>query len=296
LVSEIPESCGYVREQEGVRHKSSDSGDSCLSRAFRRRNLTPEEEIRLAKLAQEGDASARERLIEHNLRLVASIANKYAQSGVPLPDLIQEGTIGLIRAVERFDYRRGFRFSTYAVGWIKQAIMRAVECQKRTIRVPCYVLQILRNVGSVGIAISAELGREPTVEELAARVNMTGEELAQLLQTCEVMVSLDAEGMGEYPSPLMDRIENEETTDPLDEAILSERTKLIYQLMTDLSEHERLIIIRRFGLAGGVGATLQEIGQQLQLTRERVRQLEARAMRKLRRAAASNRLEDYFQT
>lgn len=278
------------------RKSVGDSMDMYLNRIGKWPILGAEEECELARKAKEGEEEAKRRLVESNLKLVVSVAKVYSRSGVPLPDLIQEGNIGLIRAVDAFDPDRGFRFSTYAVSWIKQAITRAIERQGRAIRVPSYVIQSMRKLNKLGSQFLSEHGREPTIEELCEQMQLPREKVLRLLEASEALVSLDESVNDEGTSPLLERLNDEEASDPEDDALDRERVEVLGQLLDWLSPQERLIIDRRFGLTDGGTATLQEIGHQLHITRERVRQLEVRALKKLRMAITRNWLETYFET
>jgi RNA polymerase sigma factor (sigma-70 family) len=226
---------------------------------------------------------------------VVSVAKMYSRSGVPLPDLIQEGNIGLIKAVDSFDYRRGFRFSTYAVTWIRQAITRAIDRQGRAIRVPSYVIQSIRKLNRLGSELSLESGKEPTVEELSMHANIPTDRVKDLMTASEALVSLDETVKEDGTTALLERIIDVSAPDPVGKVLQREGKRLVETLLTGLTPQEKVIIERRFGLIDGTTATLQEIGDQLRITRERVRQLECRALKKLRIAAVKNRLEGYFQ-
>jgi len=274
----------------------SDSMSMYLNRIGRRRLLEAREERELARRAGAGDERAKRRLVESNLKLVVSVAKVYSRSGVPLPDLIQEGNIGLIKAVDSFDPERGFRFSTYAVAWIRQAITRAIERQGRAIRVPSYVIQSIRKLNKAGSAFLHQYGREPTVEELCERTKLPREKVIRLLEASEALVSLDEGVADEATASLLERLTDLGALDPEQDALQQESLEVLRELMSWLSPQEKLIIEKRFGLVDGVASTLQEIGQQLHITRERVRQLEARALKKMRLAVTRNWLETYFET
>ena len=273
-----------------------DSMDMYLNRIGKWPLLGSGEEQDLARRARSGDVNAKWRLVESNLKLVVSVAKVYSRSGVPLPDLIQEGNIGLMKAVDSFDPDKGFRFSTYAVAWIRQAITRAIERQGRAIRVPSYVIQSIRKLNKAGSSFVTEMGREPTVEELCERTQLPREKVMRLLEASEALVSLD-EGVKEDGSTsLLERLTDSEAANPETDALERESLEVLGQLMAWLSPQEKMIIEKRFGLQDGMTSTLQEIGQQLHITRERVRQLEARALKKLKLAVTRNWLETYFET
>jgi RNA polymerase primary sigma factor len=279
--------------------EASDVGDSMdmyLNRIGKWPLLGSDEEQKLSRRAKSGDVRAKWRLVESNLKLVVSVAKVYSRSGVPLPDLIQEGNIGLMKAVDSFDPDKGFRFSTYAVAWIRQAITRAIERQGRAIRVPSYVIQSIRKLNKAGSSFTNENGREPTVEELCERTQLSREKVMRLLEASEALVSLDEGVKEDGASSLLERLIDSEARNPEADAIEREGLEMLRRLMAWLSPQEKLIIEKRFGLTDGVTSTLQEIGQQLHITRERVRQLEARALRKLKLAVTRNWLETYFET
>lgn len=275
-----------------------DSMDMYLNRIGRNPLLEPSEERKLARATKNGTARDREiaaqTLVLSNLKLVVSVAKIYSKSGLPLPDLIQEGNIGLIKAVDSFDPEKGFRFSTYAVAWIRQAITRAIERQARAIRVPSYVIQSIRKLNKAGSEFTKMNGREPTIDELCEQTKMPREKLLRLLEASESLVSLD-EGLAEDATDsLLERLIDSGASTPEEETLQRESLGVLNDLMTGLSPQEQMIIEKRFGLTDGVVATLQEIGQQLHITRERVRQLEARALKKMRTAATRKFLQSYF--
>ena len=287
-----PEKEEALPEASGV----GDSMDTYLNRIGRRPLLGAEEERDLARRARAGEDFAKRKLVESNLKLVVSVAKIYSRSGVPLPDLIQEGNIGLMKAVDSLDPEKGFRFSTYAVAWIRQAITRAIERQGRAIRVPSYVIQSIRKLNKVGLAFLHEHGREPTVEELCERTQLPREKVTRLQEASEALVSLDDGVTDDATTSLLERLTDLGALNPEQDALQQESLEVLSQLLSWLSPQEKLIIEKRFGLADGVASTLQEIGQQLHITRERVRQLEARALKKLRSAVTRNWLETYFET
>lgn len=273
-----------------------DSMDMYLNRIGRWPLLGAEEERELARKARASDEQAKRILVESNLKLVVSVAKVYSRSGVPLPDLIQEGNIGLIKAVDSFDPEKGFRFSTYAVAWIRQAITRAIERQGRAIRVPSYVIQSIRKLNKVGSSFVTDHGREPTVDELCELTGMPRDKVTRLLEASEALVSLDEGVADDANTSLLERLTDLGALNPEQDALHQEGLEVLNQLMAGLSPQEKMIIEKRFGLSDGVASTLQEIGQQLHITRERVRQLEARALKKLRLAITRNWLETYFET
>jgi len=295
MKTRMPEITEHAEDKELRIPAVADCVDMYISRIGKTRLLTALEERDLAKRVSEGDSQAKQRLTEANLKLVVSVAKRYLKSGVSFSDLIQEGNIGLMKAIGSFDYRRGYRFSTYAVAWIRQAISRAVERQCRSIRLPSYVLQDIRKLGRVEGAIMGECGHEPTLTELAEQTGIPRQRVAELLTASEVVVSLDETVNSERTTELVERVVDISCPDPETCALQCESQSVVIGLLGGLSDNEKIIIERRFGLADGNVSTLQEIGQQLNLTRERVRQLETKALRKLRQAICRNRLEAYFE-
>jgi len=257
------------------------------------RLLTAPEERELARRKDEGDEAAKRRLIESNLRLVMSITRNYTKAGVPLLDLIQEGNLGLIRAVEKFDYRMGYKLSTYATWWIRQAVTRALADQGRTIRLPVHVAEQVRRVMRARRVLSQKLNREPTMDELVVESGFPEQRIKELLALVEDPISLETP-VGDGESLYGDLIEDEHVDQP--ELVTSEnlrRTELD-EALAGLKPRMRLVVERRFGLGGKRPQTLEEVGQELGITRERVRQLESRALRELRQAAPELRL--YLRT
>ncbi len=272
----------------------SDSLRLYLREISRIQLLSAAKEAYLAERAEQGDKEARNKLIEANLRLVVSIAKKYVGQGLSLEDLIGEGNIGLIRAVTKFDYRKGFRFSTYATWWIKQAITRAILEGTRVVRLPVYIMEEVMRVKRMTRQLYQELGREPTPENIGERLSMTAERVSELLIWAEKVFSLDAPLSEEEENTLGDIIEDTRERGPMevtDQRLLREE---IRKVLGQLTLRERQVIELRFGLIDDHDHTLEEVGKKLKVTRERVRQIEERAIRKLRHPQASRILKDYL--
>ena len=257
-------------------------------------NLTPEERTwRLAQV-EKGDA-ARRRLTESNLRLVVSVAKRYVGRGVPLLDLIQEGNIGLTRAVEKFDWRRGFKFSTYATWWIRQAITRAIADQARTIRIPVHMVETINRLIQVSRRLQQELGREPTPEEIADVVGMPAEKIREIFRASQVPISLQTRVGEEDESDLGEFIADTQSITPTEAVAQELLREQIEDVLGELTPRERRALQLRFGLEDGRRRTLEEVGSDLGVTRERARQIEAEALRKLRHPKLSRKLKDYLE-
>ncbi|HBE2157468.1 TPA: RNA polymerase sigma factor RpoD [Enterococcus faecalis] len=257
--------------------------------------LTAAEEVELALKIEEGDQEAKQRLAEANLRLVVSIAKRYVGRGMQFLDLIQEGNMGLMKAVEKFDYRKGFKFSTYATWWIRQAITRAIADQARTIRIPVHMVETINKLIRIQRQLLQDLGREPTPEEIGAEMDLPTEKVREILKIAQEPVSLETPIGEEDDSHLGDFIEDQDATSPAEHAAYELLKEQLEDVLDTLTDREENVLRLRFGLDDGRTRTLEEVGKVFGVTRERIRQIEAKALRKLRHPSRSKQLKDFLE-
>lgn len=256
--------------------------------------LTAEEEVELAIRIEHGDEAAKDRLNEANLRLVVSIAKRYVGKGMQFLDLIQEGNLGLLKAVEKFDYRKGYKFSTYATWWIRQAITRAIADQARTIRIPVHMVETIHKLGRVSRQLSQELGKDPTPEQIAQEMNMPVDKVREIMKISQDPVSLETPVGEEEDSHIGDFIPDDDAPAPSESAAAILLREQLMEVLETLTQREQKVLRLRFGLDDGCQRTLEEVGKEFHVTRERIRQIEAKALRKLRHPSRSKKLKDYI--
>lgn len=287
---ELFKEAGKKPEEVDLSDISDDSIRMYLNEIGRFPLIDAEEEIRLGRLIKKGDQEARRKLAEANLRLVVSIAKKYMGRGLGLLDLIQEGNVGLFRAVDKFDSEKGFKFSTYATWWIRQGVTRAIADQARTIRVPVHMIETINRFMHTYRRLTQELAREPLMEELALELDMDIRKVRQIMRISQDILSLDSPMGGEEDTTLGDFVEDDKYLTPDKAANLALLKENLYEMLDFLTPRERKIIIMRFGLDGGEIHTLEEVGREFGVTRERVRQIEAKTLEKLRTHPASDKI------
>ena len=281
-------------EEEYENAKLDDPVRMYLKEIGRIKLLTPEEEQEIAKKMAEGDEDARKRMSEANLRLVVSIAKRYVGRGMQLLDLIQEGNLGLMKAVEKFDYTKGYKFSTYATWWIRQSITRAIADQARTIRIPVHMVETINRVLRTSHSMVQKLGREPTTKEIADELHIEESKVEEVLKIAQEPVSLETPIGEEEDSHLGDFIQDDEASQPSEEASYTLLREQLEEVLSTLTPREEQVLRMRFGLTDGKPHTLEEVGKEFNVTRERIRQIEAKALRKLRHPSRSKKLRDFL--
>ena len=294
-VEEIP--AEEIRDLDGLMgdYPSNDPVRMYLKEIGRYDLLTPEEERELAEKMSCGDENAKRRLTEANLRLVVSIAKRYVGRGLQFLDLIQEGNLGLMKAVEKFDHTKGFKFSTYATWWVRQAITRAIADQARTIRIPVHMVESINKVIRTSRTLLQELGREPSADEIAEEINMPVEKVRDMLKVAQEPVSLETPIGEEDDSHLGDFIPSEEATDPAELTDAAMLKEAVDKALSTLTPREKRVLVLRYGLEDGRNRTLEQVGEEFDVTRERIRQIEAKAIRKLRHPVRGKGLEDFLK-
>ena len=289
-----------LQQDEGIELEQESFTDDDPVRIYMKdigkvRLLSSQEETELAKRAADGEEEAKQRLAEANLRLVVSVAKRYIGSGMPLLDLIQEGNLGLMKAVDTVDYKMGFKFSTYATGWIRQAITRAIADQARTIRIPVHMVESMNRITRTSRNMVQELGREPTARELAQRLDIPEEKVTEAMKMTQEPVSLESPVGEEDETHLADFIQDSRVAVPVEETTRVMLGEQISEVLRTLSEREEKVLRLRYGLGDGQARTLEEVGREFHVTRERIRQIEAKALRKLKHPTRSRKLRDYLE-
>jgi len=296
---DLQETTDILQEIESLKHlRSKTSIDPVrmyLKEIGQINLLTPEEEIELAQRIEKGDRQAKKKLIQSNLRLVVSIAKKYINRGLSLLDLIQEGNQGLIRAVEKYDWRRGFKFSTYATWWVRQAITRAIADQARTIRIPVHMVETINKIIRTQRQLTQKLGREPTPEEIGKELGITGDKVREIFRLAQDTTSLEKPVGDDEDSLLGDFIQDQTQPSPYEAASQELLKESVQDVLKTLSPREAQVVIMRFGLDGSAPKTLEEVGRFFGVTRERIRQIEAKALRKIRHPSRRKKLQDYLE-
>jgi len=282
------------KDADNLKFSNNDPVRMYLKEIGRTRLLSAVEETQLAKKIEAGDIQAKQALIKANLRLVVSVAKKYAGRGMLFLDLIQEGNLGLIRAVEKFDYRKGYKFSTYATWWIRQGITRAISDQARTIRVPVHMVENINKMIRVQRKLIQKLGRDPSAEEISREMDFSADKIREIIKISQHPISLETPIGEEGDTYLSDFIEDSEAKAPADAASFSLLQEQIQQVLGTLTDRERRVLELRFGLNDGHPRTLEEVGREFSVTRERIRQIEFKTLNKLRRTSRSKALKDYF--
>jgi len=293
-LEKLPEEDAAEPESYGEVYKMDDPVRMYLKEIGKIKLLSPEEELDLAVRMAAGDKDAQKRMAEANLRLVVSIAKRYVGRGMQLLDLIQEGNLGLIKAVEKFDYTKGYKFSTYATWWIRQAITRAIADQARTIRIPVHMVETINKVIRTSHAMVQTLGRDPTAEEIAREMRLPVEKVEEILKIAQEPVSLETPIGEEEDSHLGDFIQDEGASEPAEAASYNLLREQLTDVLSTLTPREETVLRRRFGLDDGHPRTLEEVGKEFNVTRERIRQIESKALRKLRHPSRSKKLKDFL--
>ena len=279
---------------KSITNRESASLDKYLQEIGREELVSPEEEVELAQRIRKGDQKALEKLTKANLRFVVSVAKQYQNQGLSLPDLINEGNLGLIKAVDKFDYHKGYKFSTYATWWIRQAITRAIADQARTIRIPVHMVETINKLVRVNRQLLQELGREPRPDEISEEMGISEEKVREIIKIAQEPVSLETPIGEEEDSHLGDFIPDDDAPAPDSMATYAMLKKQLTEVLDTLTPREEKVVRLRFGLDDGKTRTLEDVGKEFNVTRERIRQIEAKALRKLRHPSRSKRLKDYL--